>query len=101
MGLYIEREGSPIALDEWLAYINNDDELTLSEVGTAINPITKAKMKFKIPGRAIWNEYSELTYDNGMICGEGADIDSLTAKLAEIASALSASVFDSGERLGV
>ncbi|MDE7231164.1 MAG: hypothetical protein K2N56_11850 [Oscillospiraceae bacterium] len=101
MGLYIEREGSPITFDEWLAYINNDDELTLSEAGTAINPITKARMTFKIPGRAIWNEHSELTYDNGIIRGEGADIDSLTKKLFEIASALSASVFDCGERLGV
>ena len=100
MGLYIERESSPIALDEWLAYINNDDELTLSEVGTSINPITKPKMTFKIPGRAIWNKHSELTYDNGIIRGEGADIGSLTKKLTEIASALSASVFDSGERLG-
>lgn len=100
MGLYIEREDSPITMDEWLAYINNDDELTLSEIGTAINPITKAKMTFKIPGRAIWSKHSELTYDNVIIRGEGADIDSLTIKLSEIASALSASVFDCGERLG-
>ena len=78
-----------------------DNELTLSEVGTAINPITKAKMTFRIPGRAIWIEHSELIFDNGIIRGEGADIGSLIVKLSDIASALSASVFDSGERLGV
>lgn len=101
MGLYIEREGSPIALDEWLAYIKNDNELTLSEIGTAINPITKEKMTFRIAGRAIRNDLSEFFYDNGKIRGEGANIDDLLKKLIEIASALSASVFDCGERIGV
>lgn len=101
MGLYIERDRSPITLEEWYDYIKNDNELTLSEIGTAINPITKAKMTFNITGRAIWNEDCELTYDNGKIRGEGTDIKSLIIKLSKIAAVLSASVFDCGERLGV
>ncbi len=101
MGLYIEREGSPITLDEWLAYISNDNELALSETGSAINPITKSKMTLRIPGRAIWNGNSELTFNQGRIRGEGADIKSLEIKLSEIAAALSADVFDCGERIDV
>lgn len=100
MGLYIEREDPPITLDEWLAYIESDNELTLSEVGTAINPITKVKMTFRITGRAIRNDFSEFFYDKGRIMGEGANIDDLLKKLTEIALAFSASVFDSGERIG-
>ena len=100
MGLYIEREKIPITLDEWLAYIKSNDELTLSEDGSLINPITKAKMPFHITGRAIWNGF-ELIYDNGRIRGESDETDGLIKKLSEIAAALSASVFDCGERLGV
>lgn len=100
MGFYVEREDLPITLDEWLAYIESDDELTLSEVGSVINPITKAKMPFHITGRAIWNGF-ELIYDNGRIRGGSNDIDGLIKKLSEIAAALSAYVFDCGERLGV
>lgn len=99
MGLYIEREFFPITLDEWLAFIKIDDELTLSEDGIAINLITKAKIPFHITGRAIWNGF-ELIYDNGRICGGSNDIDGLIKKLSEIAAALSASVYDCGERLG-
>ncbi len=98
MGLYIEREGSPITLEEWLGYVSKDNELTLSETGTAVNPLTKTKMKFQIAGRAIWNDFYEFTFDNGRIRGEGENIDNLTQKLFEIAAALSASVFDCGER---
>lgn len=87
-------------MDEWLTYIKNDDELTLSEDGSLINPITKTKMPFHITGRAIWNGF-ELIYDDGRIRGGCDDNDALIKKLSEIASALSASVFDCGERLGV
>lgn len=87
-------------MDERLAYINYDDELTLSEDGSLINPITKAKMPFHIIGRAIWNGYESI-YDNGRISGGNNDIDGLMKKLSEIAAALSASVYDCGERLGV
>ena len=100
MGLYIERESSPITLDEWLGYIENDDELTLSENGNVINPITKAKILFHITGRAVWNGI-ELIYNNGRIRGDSDDIDGLIKKLSEIAAALSAYVYDCGERLGV
>lgn len=99
MGYYIERESSPITLEEWLTHINNDSELNLSETGTAINPITKEKMTFRIVGRAIWKEKSEFTFDHGKIRGEGANNSELLKKLFEIASALSAFVFDSGERI--
>jgi len=98
MGLYIERESSPIALEEWLEYVSKDNELTLSEVGIAINPLTKTKMSFQIAGRAIWNDFYEFTFDNGRIRGEGEDINILMQKLFEIAPALSAFVFDCGER---
>lgn len=100
MGLYIERESSPITLDEWFEHINNDSELTLSETGTIINPVTKNEMPFRIIGRAIWNGF-ELIYDNGRIRGGSDDIDGLMKKLSEIAAALSAYVYDCGERLGV
>lgn len=98
MGFYIEREGSPITLEEWLEYVSKDNELTLSEVGTAINPLTKTKMSFQIAGRAIWNDFYEFTFDNGRIRGASEDNNRLMNKLFEIASALSASVFDCGER---
>ncbi len=88
-------------MDEWLAYISNDNELALSETGSAINPITKSKMTLRIPGRAIWNDFYEFTFDNGRIRGEGENIDNLTQKLFEIAAALSASVFDCGKRIDV
>lgn len=99
MGYYIERENIPITLKEWLNFIENDNEFTLSEDGIIVNPITKKEMPFHIPGRAIWNGF-ELIYDNGKIYGGSDDNDKLIKKLSEIAAVLSASVYDCGERLG-
>lgn len=95
MDLYIERENVSITLDEWLEYVNSDGELVLSETGTAINPLTKAVMRFRIPGRTLWRDY-EITYKDGRIGSEGGSGE-LAEKLKQIASALSAEVFDCGE----
>lgn len=96
MDLYIERENGDITLDEWLEYVNSDGELTLSEIGTAINPLTKAVMRFRIKGRTLWKGY-EITYSDGRIGCEGGT-EELVEKLKQIASALSAKVFDCGEK---
>lgn len=97
MSLYIERESSPITLEEWLSYVSIDNELTLSENGTAINPITKTTMRYKILGRTLWKDY-EITYNEGRIGSEDGSAE-LTGKLTEIAAALSAEVFDCGVKI--
>ena len=99
MGYYIRRYKIPIALNEWIDFIKKDSELTLSENGIIVNPITKKEMPFHISGRAIWNGF-ELIYDNGKILGGSDDNDELIKKLSEIAAAFSADVYDCGERLG-
>lgn len=97
MDLYIERENGEITLEEWLEYVNSDGELTLSETGTAINPLTKAVMRFRIPGRTLWRDY-EITYKDGRIGSEDGS-EELAEKLEQIASALNAEVFDCGEKI--
>lgn len=97
MDIYIERENGSITLDEWLEYVSSDGELVLSETGTAINPITKAVLRVHIKGRALWRDY-EINYRNGRIgCEDGSD--ELVEKLKRIAFALSAEVFDCGEKI--
>lgn len=97
MSIYIERESGKITLEEWIEYVNSDSELVLSETGTAINPITKAAMRFRIIGRALWRDY-EIIYKNGRIGSEDGSAD-LAEKLRQIACALSADVFDCGEKI--
>ncbi|MDE6727752.1 MAG: hypothetical protein K2J80_07410 [Oscillospiraceae bacterium] len=97
MTIYIERESGIITPGEWLEYVNADSELILSENGTAINPITKAPMRFKIFGRTLWKDY-EITYKDGRIGSEDSSAE-LIDKLTEIAAALSAEVFDCGEKI--
>lgn len=97
MDIYIERENGKITLDEWLEYVNSDSELVLSETGTAINPLTKATMRFRIAGRSLWKDH-ELTYSEGRIGSEDGS-EELVEKLKQIASALSAEVFDCGEKI--
>lgn len=97
MDLYIERENGNITLDEWLEYVNSDGELVLSETGTAINPLTKAVMRFRIPGRTLWRDY-EITYKDGRIGSEGGS-EELIEKLKQIAEALSGEVFDCGDKI--
>lgn len=98
MDLYIERENGMITLEEWKAYVSTDKELSLSETGQGINPITKTPLRFKMPGRVIWKDDIEITYKQGKIGCEG-DGDGLVEKLMEIARALSASVYDCGEKI--
>lgn len=96
MDIYIEREFSPITLNEWINYVITDSELTLSESGTMINPLTKTRMELKIPGRTLWRNY-EITYKNGRIGSESSSKELIT-KLMEIAKSLSANVLDCGEK---
>lgn len=95
--MYIERENGSITLDEWLKFVNSDGELTLSETGTAINPITKATMRFRITCRVLWKD-CEITYMDGRIDSEDGSAE-LVEKLKQIASALNAEVFDCGEKI--
>lgn len=97
MDLYIERENGEITLEEWLEYVNSDGELTLSEIGEAINPITKAVLRIHIKGRTLWKDY-EINYRNGRIGSEDGS-EELAEKLKQIASALNAEVFDCGEKI--
>ena len=97
MDLYIERENGEITLEEWLEYVNSDDELTLSETAEATNPITKAVLRVHIKGRALWKNY-EINYRSGRIGSEFGS-EELVEKLKQIAQALSAEVFDCGEKI--
>lgn len=97
MSIYIERENGKITPDEWIEYVNSDSELTLSEDGTAINPLTKAPMRFRILGRTLWKDY-EITYKDGRIGSEDGSAE-LVEKLKQIADALSADVFDCGMKI--
>ncbi len=97
MDIYIERESGNITPEEWLEYVESDGELTLSETGTAINPFTKAQMRFKIFGRVLWKNYV-LTYNDGRIGSEDSS-EELVEKLKQIAATLSANVYDCGEKI--
>lgn len=97
MDLYIERENGSITLEEWLDYVKSDGELTLSETAEATNPITKSVLRVHIKGRALWRSY-EIIYRKGRIGSEDGS-EELAEKLKQIASALSAEVFDCGEKI--
>ncbi len=97
MDIYIERVNGKITLDEWIKYVNSDGELILSETATAINPLTKAVLRVRLAGRVFWKDY-EITYRDGRIGSEDGSKE-LVEKLKQIAQALSAEVFDCGEKL--
>lgn len=97
MDIYIERENGKITLDEWIKYVNSDGELILSETATAINPLTKAVLRVRVAGRVLWKDY-EITYRDGRIGSEDGS-EELVEKLKQIASVLSAEVFDCGEKI--
>lgn len=97
MDIYIERENGEITLQEWLDYVKSDDELVLEEVAEAINPMTKAKLRVEIPGRAIFNDM-EIRFRRGCIGSEDGSEEMLT-KLKEIAKVLGAKVYDCGEEV--
>ena len=89
----IERQNSPIILDEWLRYINTDSELELAETGTVINPLTKKAMKMSTSGRAILHGTIELFYRDGrIICEDGSE--DTAVKLKQIAATLSAELIE-------
>lgn len=98
MDLYIARENGVITLAEWLNCVSSDKELELSEDGTVVNPITKTPFKLKIRSRAIWRGSVEFTYVKGKICCEDGSEETVK-KLTEISAALSASLFDCGEKI--
>lgn len=97
MAVYIERESSIISLEEWIGYVNTDSELVLSESGKAVNSITRASMRFNIPGRVLWSDY-EIIYMNGRIVCEGSSTE-LIKKLRAIGNTLSADVYDCGKKI--
>lgn len=98
MDIYVERSGQAITLEEWKKYVQSDKELSLSEQGRGINPITRTPMHFKIPGRAIYKNDSEIYYKNGKIGCDGLS-DEIQEKLIEIARFFSAKIFDCGEEI--
>lgn len=87
MDIYIENEKG-ISLQEWLDYVNRDNELVLSEAGEGIHPITKQKLRIQIPGRVLFGD-SEIIYQNGRI-GSDDYSEEIVAKLKEIAKAFDA-----------
>ena len=91
MDIYIENEKG-ISLQEWLDYVNRDNELDLSESGEGINPITKEKLRIQIPGRVLFGD-SEINWKNGRI-GSDDYSEELVAKLKEIAKAFDAEFFE-------
>lgn len=92
MDIYIERE-KDITLQEWLNYIKTDKDLVLEEFSEGINPITKQKLKIKIEGRALFDDY-EIIYQKGHIGCDGYS-ERVLAKLKEIANSLGAEVVES------
>lgn len=91
MDIYIENEKG-ISLQEWLDYVNRDDELVLSESGEGINPITKQNLRIQIPGRVLFGD-CVITYQNGCI-GSDDYSKEIVAKLKEIAKAFDAEFFE-------
>lgn len=91
MDIYIENEKG-ISLQEWLDYVDTDNELVLAESGEGINPITKQKLRIQIPGRVLFGD-SEIIYRNGCI-GSDDYSEELVAKLKKIAKAFEADFFE-------
>ena len=91
MDIYIENEKG-ISLQEWLDYVNRDNELVLSESGEGIHPITKEKLRIQIPGRVLFGD-SEINWKNGRVGSEDYS-EELVAKLKEIAKAFDAEFFE-------
>lgn len=98
MDMYVERERKMITLEEWKKYVQSDKELSLSEQGKGINPLTSTPIYFEIPGRAIYKNDCEIFYENGKIGCEGSS-DEIQEKLVEIAHTFHAAVFDCGEKI--
>ncbi|MCA5579312.1 hypothetical protein [Enterocloster clostridioformis] len=98
MDIYVERIGKVITLEEWKKYVQSDKELSLSEQGKGINPLTRTTMYFEIPGRVIYKNDYEIYYENGKIGCDGLS-DEIQGKLIEIARFFNAKVFDCGEEI--
>ncbi len=96
MDIYVERKGYGITLAEWKNYVQSDQELSLSEQGKAINPLTRIPMYFEIPGRAVYKNDCEIYYENGKIGCDGLSGE-IQEKLTEIARFFHADIFDCGE----
>lgn len=100
MDIYVERIGQAITLAEWKKYVQSDRELSLSEQGKGINPLTRTPMYLEIPGRVIYKNDYEIYYENGKVGCDGLS-DEIQRKLIEIAWFFNAKVFDCGEELKV
>ena len=97
MDIYIEKENEEISFQEWLDYVESDEELFLEEVAEAINPLTKAKLRVEIPGRGIYHGM-EIRFRRGRIGSEDGS-EEMLAKLKEIAIVFGANVYDCGEEI--
>lgn len=91
MDIYIQRE-KEISLQEWIEYVKADRDLVLVESGEVINPITRQKMKIKIEGRALLDDY-EIIYKEGRIGCDGYS-EKVLVKLREVAKTLGADIFE-------
>ena len=98
MDIYVERIGEMITLGEWKKYVQSDKELSLSEQGKGINPLTRTPMYFEIPGRVIYKNDFEIYYESGKIGCAGL-AGEIQGKLIEIAQFFNAKVFDCGEEM--
>jgi hypothetical protein len=105
---WIDSELAPIALEEWLAFVQADPELRLEQAARASLPDGEA-VDIELPGLAAWTSWSQHGDGNAMVyfwhfegCIESRAIDAeVTAKLFRIAQRLGARVFgDEGEEYG-
>lgn len=90
MDIYIKRE-KDISLQEWRDYVKTDKDLVLVEFEEGIHPITKQKLKIKIEGKALFDDF-EIIYQKGLV-GSDDYSERLLMKLKEIAKSLGAEVF--------
>ena len=96
---------SPIELQEWLAYIESDDEMRLDGFSEA-KVKGKVVLRYENEGLAVWTAYSQLSedgtgawfdYQNGCIVVKNPD-EEMIAKMKAIAAHFTARVIgDDGE----
>lgn len=105
---WIASDQDPISLEEWLACVAGDPELSLESSARA--PLGDGvEFELTLPGLARWNSWSRhndpgakvyLWHCDGGIVSRGIDAE-VTAKLYRIAQQLGARVFgDEGEEYG-
>jgi hypothetical protein len=102
---WTESESSPISLNEWLAYVEEDPEMRLDNVAVA-RPEGEPPLVYENEGLAVWTAYSGhdpngnmawFDYYNGEIVVKNPD-DEIISKMKRIAERFGATVMgDEGE----